>query len=957
MRKWRTFARPIAAALSISLGVCQAQTVMTHHVRRSTQDGSARFLGQLSGMQTLRLVITLPLRNQDELDQLLKDLYDPSSPSYHHFLTVEQFTAEFGPSQQEYDALIDWAQENGLTVTGTSRNRVNLQVSGTAAHIQSAFHVSLGVYRHPTENRWFYAPDREPSTGLSFALWHVSGLNNFSVPKPAGLKVRSESSGASSAATTGSGSSASFLGSDMRAAYYGGTALTGAGQSLGLLEFAGADLADLDTYFTKVNQTNSVPITLLSTDGTSKGCLDSLAGGFCDDTEQTIDMTQALGMAPGLSRLVVYIGSSDAAILNAMATAEPLNAQLSCSWTWTPVDPGTDDPYFEEFKAQGQSFFQASGDSEKWTPSGVDSEIFPADDEHVTSVGGTDLYTSAAGGAWSSETAWAYGGGGISPDRFALPAWQQSAADGCASCSLTYRNGPDVSANAKESYYVCADQKPCSANEYGGTSFAAPIWAGYLALANQQSMANGYGTLGFINPSLYIFGESSSHDSDFHDVTGGSNGYSATTGYDLATGWGSPNGSGLIDALAPTPQTYAVSASPTPVSVAQGQTGTTSVSTTISGGFNSAIALSASGMPAGVTVGFSPPSIAGAGSSTLTFTVAASAAPGTYSIAVAGTSGATVETTSVSLTVTATAFSISLSPAAISIAQSGSGSVVITTTVTGGFTSGLTLWSTPPAGVTAELSSTNIANPDGGTATYTLTVADTVKPGTYNFKITGKGGGVTNIAKLTLTVTAAPAYAVSASPKPVSVAQGHTGTTSISTTISGGFNSAIALSASGMPAGVTVGFNPASIVGAGNSTLTFTAGASAAPGTYSIVVSGSSGATVETTTVSLTVTATAFSISLSPAAISIARGGSGSVVITSAATGGFNSALTLWTGTLPAGVTGELSPTTIANPNGGTATYTLTVADTAKPGTYYFKITGKGGGVTIIAKLTLVILP
>lgn len=112
-------------------------------------------------------------------------------------------------------------------------------------------------------------------------------------------------------ATTGSGPSASFLGSDMRAAYYGGTALTGAGQNLGLLEYYGTDLADLNTYFSNVHQTNNVPITLLSTDGTSTSCVDSSAGGKCDDTEQTLDMTQAIGMAPGLSSLVMYVGSTD----------------------------------------------------------------------------------------------------------------------------------------------------------------------------------------------------------------------------------------------------------------------------------------------------------------------------------------------------------------------------------------------------------------------------------------------------------------------------------------------------------------------------------------------------------------------------------------------------------------------------------------------------------------------
>jgi subtilase family serine protease len=527
------------------------------------QDGSARSIGRLPASQAMNLVIALPLRNEDQLDQLLKDLYDPASPGYRQFLTVEQFTEMFSPTQQEYAAALDFAKENGFTVTGTSSNRLIVQVSGSVANVEAAFHVNIGVYQHPTENRTFYAPDREPTTNLTFSLWHVSGLDNYSIPHPAGLDKRSDGAGSSSNATTGSGPSASFLGSDMRAAYYGGTALTGAGQSVGLLEFHGTDLADLTTYFTNAKQTNNVPITLLSTDGTSTSCLDSMAGGNCDDTEQTLDITQALGMAPGLSSLVVYVGSSDAAIFNAMATANPLNAQLGSSWTWTPSDPTTDDPYFKEFAAQGQNLFQAAGDNKKWTTTGKASEIYPADDVYVTSVGGTDLATSSAAGPWASETAWANSGGGISPDELAIPSWQTAAAAGCASCSQTYRNGPDVSANANYTFYVCADQTTCTANNWGGTSFAAPMWAGYMALINQQSVANGKKTLGFINPSLYSIGSGSSYTTDFHDITSGSNGYSAATGYDLATGWGSPNGSGLINALAGS-SSAATIASPSP---------------------------------------------------------------------------------------------------------------------------------------------------------------------------------------------------------------------------------------------------------------------------------------------------------------------------------------------------------------------------------------------------------
>jgi len=397
----------IVAFLSAASMVSFARSLplATRHVREVTSNGLAKSVGRLPSTQTMRLVLVLPLRNQAELDSFLKDLYDPNSASYRQFLTVEEFTARFGPREEDYAALINFAEAHGLQVVATSRNRLNLDVVGSVASIEAAFHVTMGVYQHPTENRTFYAPDREPTPDLQVRLWHIAGLDNYSIPRPA---LHQKQPAAKPSATTGSGPSASFLGSDMRAAYYGGS-LTGAGQSLGLLEYYGTDLADLATYFANAHQTNNVPITLLSTDGTSTSCVYP----SCDDTEQTLDMTQALGMAPGLSSLVMYVGSSDAAIFNAMATANPLNAQLSSSWTWWPADPSTDDPYFQEFAAQGQNLFQAAGDSGKWTSSGSGSEIYPADDLYVTSVEGMDLLPSSAGGPWSSETVWVDGGGGI----------------------------------------------------------------------------------------------------------------------------------------------------------------------------------------------------------------------------------------------------------------------------------------------------------------------------------------------------------------------------------------------------------------------------------------------------------------------------------------------------------------------------------------------------------------
>ena len=729
------------------VGQAQPQLPLTHHVREAILNGQAQYVGPLPATQPMRLVLTLPVRNQAGLDSFLQQVYNPASASYRQFLTVEQFTARFGPSQEDYDELIRFAETHGFTVVGTSRNRLNLDVTGSVASIENAFHVTMGVYQLPAENRTFYAPDREPTLDLAVQLWHISGLDNYSIPQPAIVHRPLDSH---SLATTGSGPGASFLGSDMRAAYYEGTSLNGSGQSLGLLEYYGTDLTDLTTYYSNVHQTNNVPVTLLSTDGTSTSCVYP----SCDDTEQTLDMTQALGMAPGMSSLVMYVGSTDAAIFNAMATHNPLNAQLSSSWTWSPADPNTDNPYFQEFAAQGQNLFQAAGDSGKWTSS---SEIYPADDVYLTSVGGTDLDTSSAGGPWSSETAWVDGGGGISPDHFAIPSWQVTAANGCSSCSKTYRNGPDVSANANFSFYVCADQTTCTQNEYGGTSFAAPMWAGYLALVNQQAVANGNHTVGFINPTLYTIGEGSSYGTDFHDVTSGSNGYSATVGYDLATGWGSPNGSGLITALAggSSGAGFSLSASPASVTVAQGSMGTSTITSTVTGGFNSAIALSASGQPTGVTVTFNPTSITGAGTSTMTMTVASSTAPGTYTITVKGTSGSIVETTTVSLTVTGTSpnFTISASPTSITVSPGSSGHSTITTAISGGFNSAIALSASgEPSRVTVSFSPSSIPAPGSGSSTMTVTVNRRARAGTYTITVTGNGGGVRHTTTVTLTI-------------------------------------------------------------------------------------------------------------------------------------------------------------------------------------------------------------
>ncbi|MGH9634660.1 MAG: hypothetical protein ACRD72_07490 [Candidatus Angelobacter sp.] len=204
-------------------------------------------------------------------------------------------------------------------------------------------------------------------------------------------------------------------------------------------------------------------------------------------------------------------------------------------------------------------------------------------------------------------------------------------------------------------------------------------------------------------------------------------------------------------------------------------------------------------------------------------------------------------------------FALTASPTTISVAQGGTKTTTVSTTVSGGFNSAVSLSATGlPAGVTAAFSPASIAAPGSGSSTLTFTAGSTAATGTSTVTINASGGGVSHSTTVSLTVsaTATPDFSVGASPTSLSVAAGSSGTSTISTSVSGGFNSAVSLSASGLPSGVTAAFSPTSIAapGSGSSTLTFTAGSTAAAGTSTITINASGGGVSHSTTISLTIT-------------------------------------------------------------------------------------------------------
>jgi uncharacterized repeat protein (TIGR03803 family) len=492
--------------------------------------------GPTSRWTRLDLSISLPWRNQDALARLLHELYDPASPNYHRYLTPQQFADQFGPTEEDYDAVIRFAESHGLTVTARHPNRALLDVRGPVASIERAFHVTLRSYQHPKESRTFFAPDRAPSVDLSVPLLAVSGLDNYFVPRSQ-LKTipldrpRPED---------GSGPFAKYLGYDFRRAYIPGVSLTGTGQTVALVEFDAYFPQDVAAYKALAGLPD-VPITEVRLDGFS-------GSPGQENIEVALDIDMAISMAPGLSQVVVYEGIYPQvnSVLSRIAT-DKLALQISSSWI-LPTDAATVQ-IFQQYAAQGQSYYNASGDS----GAVVGPATPPTDNPYITVAGGTLLNMTTGGGAYISETGWPGSGGGIST-TYNIPSWQQGIDMSLNQGSTTMRNYPDVSMVASDVWLI--------ANNGGryavyGTSIAAPLWAGFNALVNQLAIANGQSAVGFINPALYALARSANFTSLFHDITTGNNTNSQsptrffdTTGYDLVTGWGSPIGGSLITELA-----------------------------------------------------------------------------------------------------------------------------------------------------------------------------------------------------------------------------------------------------------------------------------------------------------------------------------------------------------------------------------------------------------------------
>lgn len=398
-----------------------------------------------------------------------------------------------------------------------SPSRLVIDASGTAGAIGHAFGTTLATFGDAT-GRSFYANVSAPTLPADIA---------GSVVDIAGLSTRAARV---HYAQPHNGPGGGYTPAQIKGGYdvtpLAGAGITGTGQHVALLEFDGFQQSNITTYDTHYGLAATTP-TVQQVDGGS-GAL----GGGQVEVELDIEVVQAI--APKAAITVFEGPNTDAGEVDTyQAIADSGIPVTSSSWGLaetqrTSANIQAVHNVFQQAAAQGQTVFAASGDSgSDDAGDGGQSVDFPASDPDVTGAGGTTL-TVTSSNTWSRETAWSGSGGGVS-SVFALPSFQSG---------VTGTNGkrgvPDVAALANPSPGVSIYSER-QWGQVGGTSAAAPEWAGFAALYNQDAAAKGKPGLGWANPLLYQLGTAA-----FHDITTGRNGaYRAGTGYDLVTGRGS----------------------------------------------------------------------------------------------------------------------------------------------------------------------------------------------------------------------------------------------------------------------------------------------------------------------------------------------------------------------------------------------------------------------------------
>ncbi|MER7923305.1 MULTISPECIES: S53 family peptidase [unclassified Streptomyces] len=522
----------LAAAVPSAYAAAQPHTTraaIAGDVLKGLNHDAAR-TGAVSATKRIAVAISLTPRNAKGLDTFIADVSNPRSSSYGHYLTKARFAARFGRTDAEVKQVKEYLRAQGLTVGKVHSGNLLVDATGTAAQLEKAFGTKLSTWKDARSGRAFYANETAPTlpTGIAGLVSDVTGLNNRA-------QLHHQ---ATSTVAPRNGPGGGYTPAQLKGGYNVSGTYTGSGQKIALLEFDGFQQSNITKYDTNYSLGSPTP-TVSKVDGGSGALGDG-------QVEVELDIEVLHAIAPKANVTVFEGPNSDAGEVDTyQAIVDSGIPTTSISWGASESQRTTSninavDAVFKTGAAEGLGFYAASGDDgSDDAGDGTTTVDYPASDPYVTGVGGTKLTVTSAN-AFSKEVAWSGGGGGKS-SVFKIPSWQTAVQK---SAGGGYRQVPDVSAHANPSPGVSIYSQG-TWTSVGGTSAAAPEWAAFGALYNQQAAASGKANLGFANPALYT-----ANGTGFHDITSGSNGaYSAATGWDFTSGWGSYNAATLAAKL------------------------------------------------------------------------------------------------------------------------------------------------------------------------------------------------------------------------------------------------------------------------------------------------------------------------------------------------------------------------------------------------------------------------
>jgi hypothetical protein len=870
-----------------------------------------------------KMVLVLrPDRFQEEaLEELIRAQQDPASPYYHQWLTPGVFGEHFGVSSNDLAQIANWLETQGMKVDDVPSSRRCIVFSGTAGQVEATFHTPMRQYSVNGQVHFANAAGPEIPRALADVVAGIVSLNDFR-SAPAGTTAVPAYTSASGGHLLAPADWATIY--DVAPLYSQG--LDGNGESITVVGRADISLADVRTFRTNAGLPANDPVVTIA-GGEDPGWPNS-----ADEQEAALDVEWAGAIANRAT--VKFISAASGATDGVMLAAQyavyhnvaPIVtvSYVHCENELSGGGQSLWGSLWSQAAAQGQSVLVASGDTGAADCDAVTQHTAThgaainaiCSSPNSTCVGGTEFndalnpgaYWSATNGAGQAsalsyipEAAWnetassgtigAASGGGISA-VYPRPSWQ--AAPGVPQGNK--RCVPDIAAAAGLDTPYLVQFKGASFIG-GGTSAATPSLASLMALVLQNT---GEGPLGNLNPALYALAtqQAAGGPNVFHDIVLGNNsvpgltGYSAGPGYDLTTGLGSVDAFLLVNNWkTSTTSSFALAADSASLSVTAGNSVSTTLTMSAQGGFSSPVALSATGLPAGVTARFSSISLTPAAPVTMTLSAAANA-PATTSgaMVVTGTAGGFTRTVGFSLTVAGApppsgvvaggptlsvtganpsamptestpavvtpTYTLSAGAATITVVAGGSVPLTITTSAGSGFNAAVYLSvGSILAGVTAGFSKTMIPAPGSGSTVLTLSAASTTPAGVSTFTIGAEGAGMEKSVAVTLTVLPAATFSFASSVTSASVPPGGSVPITFTTTPANGFDAGIEVAVSGVPAGVSASFAPSRIAapGASSAILTLAAAPTAAPGISTVTVTAQGGGTVKNEAVILTI--------------------------------------------------------------------------------------------------------